>query len=82
MNSDLNRVDAYEPKPEDYDELPELTDVMLDRRSAKHSVFDAADYLNEDTVIDEYLTAACEDENPDVFLQAVADVAKARGEPF
>ncbi|ABM28506.1 addiction module antidote protein [Nitratidesulfovibrio vulgaris] len=27
----------------------------------------------------EYLTAALEDPNPDVFLAAVADVAKARG---
>ena len=43
------------------------------------AAFDAADYLDDDTVIAEYLNAALEDENPDVFLQAVADVAKARG---
>jgi probable addiction module antidote protein len=30
-------------------------------------------------VIAEYLTAAAEDENPDVLLLALADVAKARG---
>jgi probable addiction module antidote protein len=30
-------------------------------------------------VIAEYLAAALEDPNPDVFLHAVADVAKARG---
>lgn len=30
-------------------------------------------------VIAEYLNAALEDENPDVFLRAIADVAKARG---
>ena len=41
--------------------------------------FDAADYLDSDAVIAEYLNAALEVENPDVFLQAVADVAKARG---
>lgn len=41
--------------------------------------FDAADYLDNEEVIAEYLTAALEDENPDVFLAAVADVAKARG---
>ncbi len=41
--------------------------------------FDAADYLDSDAVIAEYLNAALEDENPDVFLQAIADVAKARG---
>lgn len=41
--------------------------------------FDAADYLDNDTVIAEYLNAALEDENPDVFLHAIADVAKAKG---
>src|SRR5690606_25875071 len=43
------------------------------------AAFDAADYLDDDIVIAEYLSAALEDENPDVFLQAIADVAKARG---
>ena len=43
------------------------------------AAFDAADYLDNDIVIAEYLNAALEDENPDVFLQAIADVAKARG---
>lgn len=43
------------------------------------AAFDAADYLDNDTVIAEYLNAALEDENPNVFLQAIADVAKARG---
>ncbi len=41
--------------------------------------FDAAEYLDNEEVIAEYLSAALEDSNPDVFLQAVADVAKARG---
>jgi probable addiction module antidote protein len=41
--------------------------------------FDAADYLNNEKVIAEYLNAALEDENPNVFLVAVSDVAKARG---
>ncbi len=41
--------------------------------------FDAADYLDNEAVIAEYLTAALEDPNPEVFLAAVADVAKARG---
>ncbi len=45
----------------------------------KLTKFDAAEYLNSDKAIAEYLTAALEDENPDVFLAAVADVAKARG---
>lgn len=41
--------------------------------------FDAADYLDNDVVIAEYINAALEDENPSVLLQAIADVAKARG---
>lgn len=45
----------------------------------KSSAFDIADYLETDEVIAEYLTAALEDSDPDVFLMAVADVAKATG---
>jgi probable addiction module antidote protein len=45
----------------------------------KLQAFDIADYLDNDEVIAEYLTAALEDPDPDVFLMAVADVAKARG---
>jgi probable addiction module antidote protein len=41
--------------------------------------FDAADYLDDEETIAEYLTAALEDANPDVFLAAVRDVARARG---
>lgn len=41
--------------------------------------FDAADYLDSEEMIAEYLSAALENENPDVFLAAVSDVAKARG---
>ena len=41
--------------------------------------FDAVDYLESEELIAEYLAAALEDENPDVFLAALADVAKARG---
>jgi len=39
--------------------------------------FDASDYLDSEEVIAEYLTVALED--PDAFLMAVRDVAKARG---
>lgn len=45
----------------------------------KLAAFDAADYLDTEEVIAEYLNAALDDANPDVFLQAIADVAKARG---
>ena len=41
--------------------------------------FDAADYLDDEETIAEYLTAALGDPNPDVFLAAVRDVARARG---
>ena len=45
----------------------------------KYAAFDAADYLDDDETIAEYITAALEDHNPDVFLSAVRDVARARG---
>jgi probable addiction module antidote protein len=41
--------------------------------------FDAADYLDDEETIAEYINAALEDPNPDVFLTAVRDVARARG---
>jgi probable addiction module antidote protein len=44
-----------------------------------YAPFDAADYLDNDVVIAEYLTAAAEDPNPEVFLAALGDVAKAKG---
>ena len=45
----------------------------------KISEFDASEFLDNGELIAEYLTAALEDENPDVFLAAVGNVAKARG---
>ncbi len=41
--------------------------------------FDAADYLTDDETIAAYLTAALEDPDPDAFLAAVKDIARARG---
>ncbi|OYY74227.1 MAG: putative addiction module antidote protein [Gammaproteobacteria bacterium 28-57-27] len=41
--------------------------------------FDVADYLDDEETIAQYITAALEDPNPDVFLSAVRDVARARG---
>jgi probable addiction module antidote protein len=46
---------------------------------AKFKKFDAADYLDSEETIAEFLTAALEDEDPEVFLAAIAAVAKARG---
>ncbi|MEO7520681.1 MAG: addiction module antidote protein [Gemmatimonas sp.] len=45
----------------------------------KPVIFDAADYLDSEEVIVEYLNVALASEQPDLFLQALADVAKARG---
>jgi len=41
--------------------------------------FDAADYLDSDETIAEYLTAILEQADPDLTLKALGDVAKARG---
>jgi len=43
------------------------------------SAFEAADFLDSDEVIAAYLTEALADDNPDVFIAALGDVAKARG---
>ncbi|MFA6971633.1 MAG: addiction module antidote protein [Gallionella sp.] len=41
--------------------------------------FDAADYLNDDESISAYLSAVLEDDDPELFLIAIKDVARARG---
>lgn len=41
--------------------------------------FDAADYLTGDDSVAEYLTAALEDPDPEMFLVAIRTVARARG---
>jgi probable addiction module antidote protein len=46
---------------------------------SKFERFEVVDYLDNEGVIAEYLTAAMEDPNPDMFLRAVSDVARARG---
>ena len=43
------------------------------------TAFDASEYLNNEEVIAQYLAAALENTDPDAFLVAVRDVAKARG---
>jgi probable addiction module antidote protein len=48
----------------------------------KITEFDASVYLDNDEVIAEYLAAALEDQNPEVFLAALGHVAKARGMTF
>lgn len=41
--------------------------------------FEAADFLKSEAAIEEFLAAAMEDPNPDVFLAALGEVAKVRG---
>jgi len=45
----------------------------------KITEFDASTYLSSDEAIAEYLTAVLEENDPDLFLAAMGDVAKARG---
>lgn len=42
-----------------------------------YAPFDISDYLDNDEVIAEFLTAAAQDDNPDVLLAALSHVAKA-----
>jgi probable addiction module antidote protein len=49
------------------------------KKKTSHKPFDAAEYLDNDAVIAEYLSAAAEDPNPEVFVAALGNVAKARG---
>ena len=45
----------------------------------KFTAYDSADYLIDDETIAEYLSAALQDPDPDMFLIAVKNVARARG---
>ena len=45
----------------------------------KLAPFRVSDHLDSEETIAEYLTAAAEDENPDVLLSAISEVARARG---
>jgi probable addiction module antidote protein len=48
-------------------------------RAVELAPFDASEFLDNEEVVAEYLAAALEDPNPDMFLRAMANVAKARG---
>ncbi|GHT86855.1 putative addiction module antidote protein [Betaproteobacteria bacterium] len=47
--------------------------------TTSYAPFDAAEYLDSEETIAEFLAAAAEDENPDVLLSAIGAVARARG---
>lgn len=46
---------------------------------SEFATFEPTSYLDNEETIAAYLTAAAEDDNPDVLLTALAEVAKARG---
>lgn len=52
---------------------------MVETKNLGLAPFDASDYLDDEETIAEYLAAALENPDPDAFLAAVGDVAKARG---
>ena len=52
---------------------------MSNREKLGLAPFDASDYLNNEEIIAEYLAVALDNPDPNVFLAAVRDVAKARG---
>ena len=49
------------------------------KKKITYAPFEIADYLDNEVVIAEYLSAAAQDKNSDVLLKALSDVAKARG---
>jgi probable addiction module antidote protein len=48
-------------------------------RKTKLAPFDVSEHLDSEEVIAEYLAAALADPNPELFLLAIGNVAKARG---
>ena len=48
-------------------------------KAVRVAAFEPAEFLDDEEVIAEDLSVAIEDPNPDVFLRAIANVAKARG---
>jgi probable addiction module antidote protein len=46
---------------------------------ARFKRFEASEFLKSEAAIEEFLAAAMEDPNPDVFLAALGEVAKVRG---
>jgi len=45
----------------------------------KIAKFDASDYLDDEEMIAEYLNAVLEEDDQDLLLSAIGDIAKARG---
>jgi len=47
--------------------------------TVKINEYDSAEFLDNEEIIAEYLAVAMEDPDPDVFIAALATVARARG---
>ena len=45
----------------------------------KTTPFDVADYLDSEEMIAEYLSVILEEDDPDLFVRALGDIARARG---
>jgi probable addiction module antidote protein len=45
----------------------------------KTNIFDAANFLDSEETIAEYLNLALDDPNPEVLLLAISNIARARG---
>ena len=45
----------------------------------KTTPFDISDHLDSEEMIAEYLSAILEEDDPDLFIKVLGDVAKARG---
>ena len=62
------------------DEAEALAAERIQRYQAtrRYAPFDAADYLDDEETIAEYLAAALEDPNPEMLQVAVQDVLRAR----
>ncbi|MCI5191902.1 MAG: putative addiction module antidote protein [Candidatus Electrothrix sp. AU1_5] len=56
-----------------------MNSILRKTKNLELAPFDASDYLDNEETIAEYLAAALENSDPDAFLAAVRDVAKARG---
>ena len=52
---------------------------MIKETDLQIAPFDAAEFLDDDETISHYLEEASQDADPDVFLAALATVARARG---
>jgi probable addiction module antidote protein len=52
---------------------------MKRKPKTTYSTFNVSDHLDNERVISEYISLAAQDENPDLLLKALSDVAKARG---